>query len=515
MSTEPKPERAIRVDRGQLRAPVITDEGFLQVEGYVARPGIYEYLNTPADEANGYGRAGTVRRELKPREEVLSPKTIAQYAGATLTAEHPAGNRVTPENAKHAFVGTVKAGRVDGERAAVTMVIQDADTIARVKRGELNELSPGIAAMIHRTPGADKSYATPRNPEGKYDCVQRDIDVNHLALTDFARGGKEMRLRTDAVGSELDGAAGVEVRADAFDGKLTTSVDGHQHLLSPCGWDGAPATSGETSWAVLEGAEDGHSHAWIKNPDGTFTIAESAGHTHTLLDDRRYQAPSAVAPAPRGDAMTLDLSKMPPDEQIRFLQAKHAELSVANADQAAKITALEADVAAKTARVDALSQVERTQVERIEQLRAQIASGAVAAETEALKKLQVRVDSAETELEKLRAAQPEIVRKRAELIGKAKTVLGAEFRTDSLSDREIQEHVVRRLRPSENVASLNPAQVEARCDSLFADAQTAALELQRPVFTAPAAEVRTDSADKPRPLAWRDRWKAGLPEQTR
>lgn len=510
MVTNPKPERAIRVDRGQLRAPVVTDEGFLQVEGYVARAGIFEYLNTPADEENGYGRVGTIRRELKPREEVFSPKTLAQYAGATLTAEHPPGNRVTPENARHSFVGTVKAGRVDGERAAVTMVIQDKDTIARVKRGELNELSPGTAAMIHRTPGADRSYATPSNPEGKYDCIQRDIDVNHLALTDFSRCGKDLRIRADSTASDFAAIAGVEIRGDAFDGKLTSVVDGHQHLLTPCDWNGSSSTSGETSWAVSEGADGGHGHPWVKAPDGTFTIGESAGHTHSILDDRRYQAPAATSP--RGDSMTTDLSKMPADEQIRFLQAKHDELVAANAGHVAKIAGLETDLAAKTARVDSLSQVERTQIERIEALRTQIASGAVVAETEALKKLQVRVDSAETELEKLRAAQPEIVRKRAELLGKAKAVLGPEFRTDSLEDRAIQEHIVRKLRPNENVGGLNAAQVESRCDSLYADAQTAAIELQRPVFAPPVAEIRADSSATPKPLSHRDQWKRGLPD---
>lgn len=512
MATDPKPERMFRVDRGQLRAPRVTAEGFLEVEGYIARPGIYEYVNTPADEKRGLGKAGTIRRELKPREEVIAPKLLGQLAALTITAEHPPGHRVTAENRSAVDVGAVRDGRVDGDMPVARLVIKDKKTVSRVQRGELNELSPGFEAMIHRTPGADRSYATPTNPEGRYDLVQRDIEVNHLALTDFARGGADLRLRLDAVGSEF---AGIEGRADGFDGRLTDAVDGHQHLVSFCGWDGAHLSSGDTSWAVSDGSENGHSHPWIKNIDGTVTIGASAGHTHAVLDERRYRSPepATVMIGARTDARfaahMLDIKHMAPDEQIRFLLAKHDELAAANADLATKNASLTSDLAAKSTRVDALEQSERTQVERIETLRAQIASGAVVAETEALKQLQTRVDSAEVELAKIRAEQPALVKKRAELIVKARTVLGPEFRTDSLEDRAIQEHLIRKLRPTENLGALNPAQVEARCDSLYADAQTAAIERARPIVD--MREMRVDSAPvDDNKLSWRDQWKRGL-----
>jgi hypothetical protein len=521
MATEAKPTREYRIDRGQLRAPRVTPEGFLEVEGYVARPGIYDYLNTPADEAKGYGRAGTVRRELKPREEVTSSKLISQFAASTVTAEHPPGKKVTASNRSVVDVGAAKAGRVDGDRPVVTLVIKDAEVIKRIKRGELNELSPGFDAMIYQTPGADRSYATPENPEGRYDLVQRDFEINHFALTDFARGGSTERIRVDSVNADYAELQGVALRNDAFDGKLTNAIDGHQHLVSFHSWDGTPCTSGDTSWATSEGETGQHSHAWVKTPEGIITIGESAGHTHTVLDERRYQvpAPPAILPATRADsregAHMLDIKHMSPDEQVRFLIAKHDELVAANGALTTKVTSLEADLVTKAARVDALEQNERTIIERTDVLRKQLADGAVVAETKALQEMQTRVDSAELELAKLRDAQPTLVKKRAELIIKARTVIGPEFRTDSLENLAIQEHIVKKLRPAENLAGMTPAQVESRCDSLYADMERNTIELQRSIITGGGSfETRNDSHTgdpQPKPLSHRDQWKRGLP----
>ncbi len=76
-------------------------------------------------------------------------------------------------------------------------------------------------------------------------------------------------------------------------GKLTTVTDGHQHLVEMCGWDGQQRYSGETSYAMSEGADCAHSHPWTMAPDGTITIGEAAGHGHAVID-------AATAPAPSG-----------------------------------------------------------------------------------------------------------------------------------------------------------------------------------------------------------------------
>jgi hypothetical protein len=63
---------------------------------------------------------------------------------------------------------------------------------------------------------------------------------------------------------------------------LTTSVEGHAHLVYLERGDG-PATSGTTSHSKMsEGDEHGHSHPWVLSTDGRLVIGEANGHTHDL-----------------------------------------------------------------------------------------------------------------------------------------------------------------------------------------------------------------------------------------
>lgn len=297
-------EKALRFDHGELKSPVKLPNGFWRFDGYIARAGIYEYLNTPKDEKLGYGKAGTIRRELRPEEEVGRDDVLAAFTGMSLTATHPK-QEVTIDNARAYEVGTVvEQPRWDAatKRVAASIVVKDRATVDRIQKRDLNELSPGYKATIHKTPGADKRYAYPGNPEGKYDVVQRDIEPNHLALVKSARGGADLQVRLDAADD-----ASVEYRAD-YGAKLTSVVDGHQHLFEPQStWGGGDGTSGSTSYAVSEGADHGHEHAWVRNADGSITLAVAEGHTHTLLDENRYAAPRAQ----RTDGAAADSATAP------------------------------------------------------------------------------------------------------------------------------------------------------------------------------------------------------------
>ncbi len=63
---------------------------------------------------------------------------------------------------------------------------------------------------------------------------------------------------------------------------MTTSVDGHAHLIEDTNFDGGSLEGGTTSWSTSEGEEFGHDHPWIKNMDGTISIGESEGHGHGI-----------------------------------------------------------------------------------------------------------------------------------------------------------------------------------------------------------------------------------------
>lgn len=282
-----------RYDRGgSLRSPTTTPQGFLRVDGHAARVGIYEYRR--AD--------GSIQYELRPREEVMHPDSLASYDAAPVTLEHPVDGEVTSENVRRHEVGTVSGeAREDGDAVAVSLVVKDAKAIKAIRAGK-QELSPGYKIRLDETPGFAPEYASPSNPTGRYHAVQRDIRVNHQAIVDGARGGRKMRLRMDAMEEVLSAVEPVAAppanltgylpRLDAG-GKLTTSDKGHQHLVDTCGWDGQQRWSGETSFSMSEGADVVHSHPWTMAADGTITIGESEGHTHAVID-------AASAPVPQG-----------------------------------------------------------------------------------------------------------------------------------------------------------------------------------------------------------------------
>lgn len=290
----------IRFDREPLRKPTTTPQGFVRYDGHVARAGIYEYKID-----------GKPQLELKPIEELASPATLASYDAASVTIEHPPKDElVTADNVRRHEVGTVTgAARMDGDYVSASFVVKDSRALKLVKGGK-QELSPGQRLELDETPGHDLRYATAKNPTGRYDAIQRNIRVNHLAICEHARGGSTIRLRADAA-ERVDG-----------EGKLTTAVAGHQHLINLCDYDGQSRSSGSTSDAMSEGADVCHDHPWTRGTDGKITIGQAAGHTHAVLDD----APLVEAPAAdRYDANSNH------DAKGRFAVGKSADAEYATA----------------------------------------------------------------------------------------------------------------------------------------------------------------------------------------
>lgn len=198
----------------------ITDEGFMRVPGRVARTGIQEYL---ASELGMKG-AGIVRVYRSP-EEVFNADSLAGFNGADITLHHPQG-LVTADNYKLTSVGVVRgAGVQDDEFVQCDLIVKDAAAISAVNSGKC-ELSVGYTAIYDHAPGT--------TPDGeKYDYVQRDIKINHVAIVDRARAGANARifdhnphggnsmpvLITTDTGRSVDVAdpANAQVVADAFD----------------------------------------------------------------------------------------------------------------------------------------------------------------------------------------------------------------------------------------------------------------------------------------------------------
>lgn len=156
-----------------------TPEGFLKVSGRAAKTGIQEYL---ACELGLTDRPhDAVVRVMRFADDVFKQSALDSYVGADITIEHP-DTFVSSETFKNSSVGLVTAAARDGDFVKVDMIVKSQDAIDAVHSGKV-ELSAGYECRYEPA------------PEGSgYDFVQRDIRVNHLAITDKARGGSQVRL---------------------------------------------------------------------------------------------------------------------------------------------------------------------------------------------------------------------------------------------------------------------------------------------------------------------------------
>lgn len=170
-----KTQDVFRTDAVLLDKAVLTEEGFLRDSPVVTRTGVFVYRNPD----------GTERREFRPPEEVLRADSLSTYKGKPIVVTHAQG-LINAKNARGNAVGTMLTeGIPEGNNVRVDLVIYDERAINEGPR----ELSLGYRLDIELTPG---EY----NGE-RYDCIQRNIRVNHLALTQKARAGSVARLNLD------------------------------------------------------------------------------------------------------------------------------------------------------------------------------------------------------------------------------------------------------------------------------------------------------------------------------
>ena len=177
----------IRYDVGTLRPAQKRADGRLIVDAHLTRTGVFTYRNPD----------GTQRREYRPPEEVFRADSLASFALAPVTNDHPPEN-VTSRNARKYAVGSVGENvRQDGEHVAAQLVVFDQAVIDAMAAGK-RDVSCGYECDLDETPGV--------TPSGeRYDAIQRNIVGNHLAIVSVGRAGTA-RVRMDGATQLLDGA---------------------------------------------------------------------------------------------------------------------------------------------------------------------------------------------------------------------------------------------------------------------------------------------------------------------
>ncbi len=169
-----------RYDRSRLDKAERTPQGFLRAPAFLTRVGVFTYQKSD----------GSVRRELRPADEVFKAESMATLVMAPLTNDHPT-EAVTPENVKKLQIGVVgeQITADQDQFIAAQVTVMDAAAIKDVESGVV-ELSCGYDCDEDETPGTFQGEA--------YDLIQRNIRYNHVALVPRGRAGREVKLRLDS-----------------------------------------------------------------------------------------------------------------------------------------------------------------------------------------------------------------------------------------------------------------------------------------------------------------------------
>ena len=154
--------------------------GFVYVKNVpIARVGVFPYIK--ADNS--------VEMEAKLPTELLSDETVQSADNKPVTNNHP-GELVNQINANKYMKGfTASNAHVENDTLRVDMTITDRDLIEAINQGK-QELSIGFQTDVVPAKGEYKGVA--------YDSVQKNIQINHVAVVERGRAGHSVRLLGDS-----------------------------------------------------------------------------------------------------------------------------------------------------------------------------------------------------------------------------------------------------------------------------------------------------------------------------
>lgn len=154
--------------------------GFVHIKNVpIAIVGVFPYIK--AD--------GSVEMEAKLPTELLSEVTVDSANSKPVTDNHP-DELVTQVNASKYMKGfTATNAHVENDALKVDMTITDKSLINEINKGK-QELSIGFETEVVPKKGEYKGIA--------YDSVQRNIQINHVAVVEQGRAGHSVRLLGDS-----------------------------------------------------------------------------------------------------------------------------------------------------------------------------------------------------------------------------------------------------------------------------------------------------------------------------
>lgn len=168
-----------RYDKSFINDYGETPEGYLTVQVPITRPGVFPYQR----------QDGTVQMEAKLPDEIFNDRTIRSARSKPVTDEHP-NEPVTIDNYQSYAKGMSHTdARVEDLKLYVSLTITDKDLIQKVYDGK-REISIGFMSDVVAESGVYNGQT--------YEFVQRNIEVNHIAIVDQGRAGPEVAIRSDS-----------------------------------------------------------------------------------------------------------------------------------------------------------------------------------------------------------------------------------------------------------------------------------------------------------------------------
>lgn len=184
---------ALRYDFVQVSAPRIDSKtGILRCRGTIARTGVQDYRNSD----------GTVRREFRPPDEV--EKSAKSFEAQPITLDHPP-EMVNSMNSRTYMRGLSGAVTFDGALLTTDLTVTDKEAIDAAQSTH-KQISNGYECDIDETSGTWEGQ--------RYDCIQRNIRGNHVALVKRARAGDVATLHLDS-GEAFPADCAVVIRQDS------------------------------------------------------------------------------------------------------------------------------------------------------------------------------------------------------------------------------------------------------------------------------------------------------------
>lgn len=176
----------------------------------IARDGLLTYFTAEGKRVN----------ELRPASANRNESFLQSLEGLPATIEHP---RALLTNRDSSVGELAEKGNYQDSEGVVNSVLRlkDHEVAARAKKGEKSGLSLGYKATIVETPkGVWYDSIDNITYRGDFVAVQTEIEPNHIALTDSARGGKGVRIHFDSA----DVPVGEFVRVERSDSICTKEI---------------------------------------------------------------------------------------------------------------------------------------------------------------------------------------------------------------------------------------------------------------------------------------------------